>query len=173
MANAIFRVLVNGAWVDIPVVQGTDGVSVALRVSGDYLQMKQSDQTEWTNIFDFSTIETVKGDTGNGVSNIALTSSGDNYNLTFTMTESDPEVVSFPKPSNGVGVSNITLTTSGTNYVLTFTMTSGASYAVTFPIPADGYTPVKGTDYWTQADQDAILADCKNYIDSAIENGEW
>lgn len=34
---------------------------------------------------------------------------------------------------------------------------------------ADGYTPVKGTDYWTDADKREI----KDYVDSAILNGEW
>ena len=33
----------------------------------------------------------------------------------------------------------------------------------------DGYTPVKGTDYWTEADKQEI----KDYVDSAILNGEW
>lgn len=147
MANAIFRVLVNGAWVDIPVVQGTDGVSVALRVSGDYLQMKQSDQTEWTTIFDFSTIETVKGDPGEpgadgtdgadgvGISGITLSPVGNNYVLTFTLTDSTTRTVSFPKPTNGT----------------------------------NGYTPVRGTDYWTQADIDAM----HQYIDDQILGGAW
>lgn len=34
---------------------------------------------------------------------------------------------------------------------------------------ADGYTPVRGTDYWTADDIAAI----KNYIDTAILGGEW
>ena len=34
---------------------------------------------------------------------------------------------------------------------------------------ADGYTPVKGTDYWTESDKQEI----KEYVDSAILNGEW
>lgn len=34
---------------------------------------------------------------------------------------------------------------------------------------ADGYTPVKGTDYWTDAD----IAEIKAYVDNAILNGEW
>ena len=40
------------------------------------------------------------------------------------------------------------------------------------PIPekgADGYTPVRGTDYWTADDIAAI----KNYVDTAILGGEW
>ena len=33
----------------------------------------------------------------------------------------------------------------------------------------DGYTPIKGTDYWTEADK----AEIKSYVDDAILGGEW
>lgn len=33
----------------------------------------------------------------------------------------------------------------------------------------DGYTPVKGVDYWTDAD----IAEIKNYVDEAILGGAW
>ena len=33
----------------------------------------------------------------------------------------------------------------------------------------DGYTPVRGTDYWTAADR----AEIKSYVDNAILNGVW
>lgn len=34
---------------------------------------------------------------------------------------------------------------------------------------ADGYTPVRGTDYWTEEDK----AEIKAYVDEAILGGEW
>jgi hypothetical protein len=34
---------------------------------------------------------------------------------------------------------------------------------------ADGYTPVRGTDYWTEADK----AEIKAYVDEAILGGAW
>lgn len=37
------------------------------------------------------------------------------------------------------------------------------------PAGADGYTPVRGTDYWTEAD----IASIKSYVDDAILGGEW
>lgn len=42
---------------------------------------------------------------------------------------------------------------------------------LTFNIPAgrDGKTPVKGTDYWTDADK----AEIKSYVDDAILKGKW
>ena len=33
----------------------------------------------------------------------------------------------------------------------------------------DGYSPVRGTDYWTEADKNEI----KSYVDQAILNGAW
>lgn len=37
------------------------------------------------------------------------------------------------------------------------------------PAGADGHIPIRGTDYWTDADIDAI----KSYVDDAILRGEW
>lgn len=37
------------------------------------------------------------------------------------------------------------------------------------PAGADGYTPVRGTDYWTEDD----IASIKSYVDDAILGGEW
>lgn len=105
MANSsVFRVKVGDQWVDIPAVQGTDGASVDVRMSGSKFQEKRSDEDTWTTIFDFSTIETIKGDkgdTGVGVSSVSLSSSGSSYVLTFTMTDATTRQVSFPKPTNG------------------------------------------------------------------------
>lgn len=36
----------------------------------------------------------------------------------------------------------------------------------------DGYTPVKGTDYWTDEDKAEIKSYCQNYIDTQILGGE-
>lgn len=35
----------------------------------------------------------------------------------------------------------------------------------------DGYTPVKGTDYWTETDVSNIINECKAYIDSELLGG--
>lgn len=145
MANSsVFRVKVGDQWVDIPAVQGTDGVSVDVRMSGSKFQEKRSDEDTWTTIFDFSTIETIKGDKGDpgedgedgvGISGITLAPVGNNYVLTFTLTDSTTRTVSFPKPTNGT----------------------------------NGYTPVRGTDYWTAAD----IQSMHDYIDAQILGGAW
>lgn len=36
-----------------------------------------------------------------------------------------------------------------------------------------GKTPVKGTDYWTDADKQDVYAEAKKYVDDAILNGKW
>lgn len=37
----------------------------------------------------------------------------------------------------------------------------------------DGKTPVKGTDYWTDADKQSIYDETKKYVEDAILNGKW
>lgn len=37
----------------------------------------------------------------------------------------------------------------------------------------DGYSPVRGKDYWTDADKAEIKAETKAYVDEAILGGEW
>jgi len=39
----------------------------------------------------------------------------------------------------------------------------------TGPAGKNGYSPVRGTDYWTAAD----IAEIKSYVDDAILNGAW
>lgn len=37
------------------------------------------------------------------------------------------------------------------------------------PAGKDGKTPIRGTDYWTDADK----AEIKKWVDDAILNGKW
>lgn len=37
----------------------------------------------------------------------------------------------------------------------------------------DGKTPVRGTDYWTDADKQAIYDQCEQDLDNFINNGKW
>lgn len=77
--------------------------------------------------------------------------------------------------TDGVGISSVTQTTTsttdgGTN-VITVTKTDGTtstfsvkngskgSTGATGETGADGYTPVKGTDYWTEADKEEIISE--------------
>ena len=51
---------------------------------------------------------------------------------------------------------------------ITITDTNGTTTA-TVENGTDGYSPVRGTDYWTAAD----IAEIKSYVDEAILGGEW
>jgi hypothetical protein len=47
---------------------------------------------------------------------------------------------------------------------------SSGDWSEPIPFKGDpGYTPVKGTDYWTEEDK----AEIKSYVDEAILNGAW
>ena len=82
-----------------------------------------------------------------------------------------------PAGSNGVSATH-----SWNGTTLTVTSASGTSSANLKGDKGDkgdtgstggtgpaGYTPVRGTDYWTAAD----IAEIKGYVDSAILNGSW
>lgn len=49
----------------------------------------------------------------------------------------------------------------------------GAGMLVKGADGADGYTPIKGTDYYTESDKTELLTELKSYVDNSIANGEW
>lgn len=79
----------------------------------------------------------------------------------------------------GVGVSTVKQTTTSTaddgNNIITVTLTNGttSTFAVQNGSKGSkgdaGYSPIRGTDYWTDADK----AEIKSYVDEAILNGAW
>lgn len=89
------------------------------------------------------------------------------------------------KGEDGVGISSVQQTTTSTeddgNNIVTVTLTDGTTSTFTVQNGSKGAdgakgdtgpagaTPVRGTDYWTEADK----AEIKAYVDDAILNGEW
>jgi hypothetical protein len=78
--------------------------------------------------------------------------------------------------STGVGISSVQQTTTSTaddgNNIITVTLTNGATSTFTIQNGSKGSageTPVRGTDYWTEADK----AEIKSYVDEAILGGAW
>lgn len=77
------------------------------------------------------------------------------------------------------GDDGISVTHSWNGTTLTITSASGTSSAnlkgdkgdqgIQGEKGEDGLSPVRGTDYWTDADK----AEIKSYVDDAILNGEW
>lgn len=74
---------------------------------------------------------------------------------------------------DGVGIASVVQTTTsnvdGGSNVITVTKTDGTKSTFAVKNGSKGYTPVRGTDYWTAAD----IATIKSYVDSAILGGAW
>ena len=81
--------------------------------------------------------------------------------------------------ADGVGVSSVKQTTTSTaddgNNVITVTLSNGTTSTFTVQNGSKGSkgdkgdSPVRGTDYWTDADKSEI----KSYVDEAILGGAW
>lgn len=80
---------------------------------------------------------------------------------------------------DGVGITSVQQTTTSTeddgNNIITVTLTNGTTSTFTVQNGSQGSkgdkgdSPVRGTDYWTEADK----AEIKAYVDEAILGGAW
>jgi len=68
------------------------------------------------------------------------------------------------KGDTGNGIDSAVL---NADYTLTLTFTNGATYTTPSIRGVAGYTPVRGTDYWTAADKAEIVADVNDSLDVA------
>lgn len=119
-------------------------------------------------ITDFSGAQGIKGETGNGIASAVL---NNDYTLTLTFTNGStyttPSIrgatgetgatgatgqtgATGPKGDTGNGIATAVL---NADYTLTLTFTNGTEYTTPSIRGAAGYTPVKGTDYWTESDK--------------------
>lgn len=60
----VLNVKIGDRFVGIPVMRGENGKTPEIRLDGKVLQYRFDADGEWETIFDFSTVETVKGDPG-------------------------------------------------------------------------------------------------------------
>ena len=138
----VMRVLVGDNWVPVPAIRGVDGRGIHIAVQDDILRYRYDGEDAWQDIFDFSSVKTVKGDPGVGI-------------------------ISVEQITSAVG--------SGGKNVIEFTLSDGTKYQIVIQNglrgePGEtGYTPQRGTDYWTEDDVAAIHA----YVDDHFANGEW
>lgn len=132
----VVSVRVGGKYVGIPVMRGKDGKTPEIRLDGKVLRYRYEGEGDdaWQTIFDFSTVETVKGDPGD------TPYIGANGNWFIGDTDTGVKAQGDKGDTGAAGKNG-----------------------------SDGKTPVRGTDYWTEADKTEI----KSYVDEAIRNGEW
>ena len=97
--------------------------------------------------------------------------------VTFELNDGSSASYTFPKPKDGVSVTGVSDKGDGTFSIL---LSDGSETSAVQTIKgekgdkgnpgdkgepgADGYTPVKGTDYWTTDDK----AEIQSYIDTQI-----
>lgn len=130
----VLNVKIGDRFVGIPVMRGENGKTPEIRLEGKVLQYRFDADGEWNTIFDFSTVETVKGDPGD------TPYIGANGNWFIGDTDTGVKAKGDKGDTGAAGKNG-----------------------------SDGKTPVRGTDYWTEADKSEI----KSYVDEAIVNGEW
>ena len=130
----VLNVKIGNRFVGVPVMRGENGKTPEIRLEGKVLQYRFDADGEWQTIFDFSTVETVKGDPGD------TPYIGANGNWFIGDTDTGVKAKGDKGDTGSAGK-------NGT----------------------DGKTPVRGTDYWTEADKTEI----KSYVDEAIVNGAW
>lgn len=98
------------------------------------------------------------------------------HELSITDTNGEKSFVIKDGVQGGKGDNGISATHSWSGTTLTITSASGTSSANlkgskgdTGAPGAAGYSPVRGTDYWTASD----IAEIKSYVDNAILGGAW
>ena len=172
---SVLKLKQNGVWVPISVgAQGrkgdqgatgptnkltigtvTSGTEVSATITGEApnqvlnLVLKQGDKGN-------------PGEAAPTITNIAIRQS--DYHMIVTLSDGTIYDAGYCQGASGVGIQKVEQTTisnedGGTN-VITVTKTDGSSS--TFSVKngnkgSDGYTPVKGTDYFTEADKNELV----------------
>lgn len=102
-----------------------------------------------------------------GLSNVAV--NNETGVVTFELNDGSSASYTFPKPKDGVSVTSVNDKGNGT---FTLSFSDGTESKPVQTIKGNpGYTPVKGTDYWTETDVSNIINECKSYIDSELLGG--
>lgn len=100
--------------------------------------------------------------------------------LTFNIPQGSKGEQGNVGPAPTLKIGTVTKLNPGQTPTASFSGGNG-SYTLDLGIPQgvqgengnDGHTPVKGTDYWTDADKQDILDETKQYVDDAILSGKW
>lgn len=89
-----------------------------------------------------------------------------NKSITFTLaSDGSQHIIHFDQPKDGVSVTGVSDKGDGTfSLLLSDGSETSAVQTIKGDPGTDGYTPVKGTDYWTTED----IAGIQSYIDTQI-----
>lgn len=101
-----------------------------------------------------------------GLSNITI--NNETGVVTFELNDGSSASYTFPKPKNGISVVGVSEKSNG---VFTLLLSDGSETEEIHTLQGvkgdpgnPGYTPVKGTDYWTSED----ISEIQSYIDNQI-----
>ena len=168
--------------IDIPVIAGEpgrDGISATHSWNGTTLTITSASGSSSTNLKGAKGDQGIQGIQGEPGADGAKGDKGDTGPQGPKGDKGDTGAAG-ANGADGVGISSVKQTTTSTaddgNNVITVTLTNGTTS--TFKVQngskgskgatgAAGYTPVRGTDYWTTADR----AEIKAYVDEAILGG--
>lgn len=157
---------------------GEDGVSPTVTVTaisgGHRISITDANGTKNVDV-----LNGAKGDAGRGISSVVRTSgtgaAGTTDVYTITYTDGGTSTFSVYNGKNGTNGASVTVSS------VTESTADGGSNVVTFSDGktvtikngskgSPGYTPLRGTDYWTDADQEAIVQQVISAL--PIYNGE-
>lgn len=140
---------------------GTDGREVELSVVNGYIAWRYTGETKWRNLIAISDLTGTAGTSPT----IAVETISGGHRVTITDVNGSKRI-DILDGKNGRGIASINRTagtgTPGTTdtYTITYTDNATAQFTVYNGKDGDpGYTPQRGTDYWTPADQEQIVKD--------------
>ena len=156
---------------------------VALKALIDSLDTDKLDASALTSAVNGALAQAKASGEFDGADGMSATHSWNGTTLTVTSASGTSSANLKGDPgengADGVGVSSVKQTTTSTaddgNNVITVTLSNGTTSTFTVQNGSKGSkgdkgdSPVRGTDYWTDADK----AEIKSYVDEAILGGAW
>lgn len=156
---------------------------VALKALIDSLDTDKLDASSLTSAVNDALTQAKESGEFDGDDGVSATHSWNGTTLTVTSASGTSSANLKGDPgengSDGVGVSSVKQTTTSTaddgNNIITVTLSNGTTSTFTVQNGSKGSkgdkgdSPVRGTDYWTDADK----AEIKSYVDEAILGGAW
>jgi hypothetical protein len=159
---------------------------VVLKGLIDALDRNKLDTSDLTEAINNALAQAKNSGEFDGANGVSATHSWNGTTLTVTSASGSSSAdLKGDKGNDGVSISSVKQTTTSTaddgNNIITVTLSNGTASTFTVQNGSKGRdgakgdtgeagkTPVRGTDYWTDADK----AEIKAYVDEAILGGAW